>query len=156
MHQHKHLPRRFLSLCAGTGLAMSLAACNSETTMTRSFGQGTNTADEQRITSRPPLSLPPEYTLRPERPGVVRPVAGPSGQPAPGVPGRNSAGQSALLDAAGPAAAPDIRTKVNEDAQMETAVQGFTDQLMTFQRPPDQPPIIQRGSSSGGFLGRLF
>jgi len=156
MHLPQYILRSRRAACLGAGLTLFLAGCNSDTTMTRSFGQDSATGSEQRITSRPPLSLPPEYTLRPERPGVVRPVAGPADQAAPGTPGRNSAGQSALLDAAGPAAAPDIRTKVNDDAQMETTVQGFTDQLMTFQRPPDQPPIIQRGSSSGGFLGRLF
>jgi hypothetical protein len=157
MHQDTRNVRPFRTLSLGVGLAMVLAACsNSETTMTRSFGQGTNTVDEQRITSRPPLSLPPEYTLRPERPGVVRPVsAPPTSQQAAS--GPVSAGHAALLDAAGPAASPDIRARVNEDAQMESASNGFTDELMTFQRPPDQPAVIQRGSSSsGGFLSRLF
>lgn len=132
---------------------LAMGACsNADSSLGRSFGQGSG-GDEVRVTSRPPLSLPPEFTMRPDRPGVIRPVAAP--QPtAPAA--RVSAGQEALLDAAGPAAAPDIRTKVNEDARLESPDQGFTDQLMTWQRPAEQPPIIQRGSSSGGFLGRLF
>ena len=133
---------------------LTLAACgNADSSLGRSFGQGGAAADEVRVTSRPPLSLPPEFTLRPDRPGVIRPIAAaPAATPAR----PTSAGQEALLDASGPAATPDIRTRVNEDARMEAPAQGFTDQLMTWQRPPEQPAIIQRGPSSGGLLGRLF
>lgn len=160
MHQPRFLTaRRPVGRCAllFAVAALPLAACNSETTMTRSFGQGGGSVDEQRVAARPPLSLPPEFTLRPDRPGVIRPVAAPSG-PAAAAEARSSAGQEALLDAAGPAAAPDIRTRVNEDAQLETPSQGFTDHLMGWQRPSDQPALIQRGASSSGFLGmgRLF
>ena len=138
------------------GAGLSLSACNADTSLARNFSQGGPAADELRVASRPPLSLPPEFTLRPDRPGVIRPVPAPQGAAPAANTGRNSLGQEALLDAAGPTAAPDIRTKVNDDARMEMPDHGFTDQLMAWQRPPDQPPVIQRGSSSAGFLGRLF
>lgn len=120
--------------------------------MTRSFSGGGGQPEDVRTGIRPSLSLPPEFTLRPDRPGVTRAVQ-PSATATDA--GRVSAGQGALLDAAGPAAAQDIRTKVSADAQLETPNQGFTDQLMSWKRPPEQPPIIQRGSSKGLF-GRIF
>jgi hypothetical protein len=178
MYEHRSIrPRPFSRLGSGCalvllgGLGLSLAGCNADTSLARSFGQGSSgtPANELRVGSRPPLSLPPEFTMRPERPGVVRSIpaspapgqASASAAPRPGggtvTGGRPSAGQSALVDAAGPSAAPDIRTRVNEDAQMETPEQGFTDNLLSWQRPADQPPVIVRGSSgSGSFLSRLF
>lgn len=142
-----------LILCSA---ALSLSGCNADTTLARNFSQGGTSADELRVASRPPLSLPPEFTLRPDRPGVIRPVPAPQGAAPTAAAGRNSPGQEALLDAAGPTATPDIRTKVNDDARMEMPDHGFTDQLMVWQRPSDRPPVIQRGSSTAGFLGRLF
>lgn len=151
-HPTGRFPVRAIALLAGPILA--LAACgNADSSLGRSFSQGGG-SDDVRVNSRPPLSLPPEFTMRPDRPGVIRPVA--AAQSPTQSPARTSAGQEALLDASGPAAAPNIRTKVNEDARLETPDPGFTDQLMTWQRPPDQRAIIQRGSSSGGLLGRIF
>ena len=107
-HPIGRFPVRAIALLAAPILA--LAACsNSENSLGRTFGQGGAASDEVRVTSRPPLSLPPEFTLRPDRPGVIRPVAAPQASTQP--PARISAGQEALLDASGPAAAPDIRTR---------------------------------------------
>ena len=145
------------ALACLAGAAFALAACAADTSMTRNFGGGGAQPEDVRAGIRPPLSLPPEFTLRPDRPGVTR-VAQPSAAQAHAAAagtGRVSAGQTALLDAAGPAATSDIRAKVNADVQLETPDQGFTDQLMGWQRPADQSPIIQRGSSKGLF-GRIF
>lgn len=144
-----------LVFLASAGLL--LAACDSETAMTRNFSGGGAPAAEVRVAARPPLSLPPQYTMRPDRPGVTRSSpAEPGDLPAfGGGAGRASPGQAALMAAAGPEAAPDIRTRVNEDARLEFPDQGFTDQLMSWQRPPDQPPVIERESSKG-LLGRIF
>jgi len=154
-------------LSAGRGSAallvagFALAACGGdETTQVRSFSGGSATA-EVRITSRPPLSLPPDYTRRPERgsdsaPGVASPST--SRPPVAGsgvVSGPPSTGQSALVSAAGPAAPADIRTRVNEDAQVEMTNRALTDELMSWQRPADQPRLIDNKSSKG-FLSRIF
>ncbi len=141
---------RILALLAGT--ALSLAACQADTSMTRRFSGGGAQPEDVRAGARPPLSLPPEFTLRPDRPGVTR-----TAQPGPAAPDTAplSAGQAALLDSTGPAVTPDIRARVDADAQLETPNQGFTDRLMTWQRPLDRPPIIQLGTAKG-FWGRIF
>ena len=48
----------------------ALASCDS---VRKSFGGGKNAPDEFVVFKRPPLSLPPEYGLRPPDPGVSRP-----------------------------------------------------------------------------------
>jgi len=131
-----------------TGL--SLAACGGDDPLVRSFGQDTAARDELRVAARPPLSMPPEFTLRPSPSGTARMAPA-----APAALDRATPGQEALLYAAGPPAASDIRARVNEDAQVEVAARGFTDELMGWQRPPGQPPIIDRKPSKG-LLGRIF
>jgi len=142
---------------------LSLAACGGEdAAQVRGFSGGAAAA-EVRVTSRPPLSLPPDYTRRPERgpdraaDASLAPPAG--GRPAvPGsgtVSGPPSTGQSALLSAAGPAAPADIRVKVNEDVQVEMTNRALTDELMSWQRPADQPRLIDNKASKG-FLSRIF
>ena len=52
-------------LCA-VGLALALAACSN---VSQSLGLGKNAPDEFAVVRNPPLSLPPDLTLRPPRPG---------------------------------------------------------------------------------------
>ena len=53
-------------LCGAAGLA----GCNSAE---RAFGLGKVTPDEFRVVTKAPLSLPPDYSLRPPSPGEPRP-----------------------------------------------------------------------------------
>ena len=55
------------------GLVLALGGCE-ETR--RVLGYDKSTPDEFRIVSRAPLSLPPDYNLRPPQPGAVRPQDG--------------------------------------------------------------------------------
>ena len=136
---------------------LALAACGDDEAQVRSFSGGAAAA-EVRVGSRPPLSLPPDFSRRPEReldraPESARP--GPQGPGSGTVAGPSSTGQSALLSAAGPAAPADIRVRVNEDAQVEMTNRALTDELMNWQRPADQARLIDNKSTKG-WLSRIF
>ena len=55
-----------------TSLGLSLAACSGDE-LTRTFGLTRDAPDEFQVTTRAPLSMPPDFTLRPPRPGATRP-----------------------------------------------------------------------------------
>jgi hypothetical protein len=132
--------------------ALVLAGCNTGD-LTRSFGLTRDTPDEFTVTTQPPLSMPPEFNVRPPQPGAQRPQQMSEQQQAQealvpqtaltGVPtGQASPGQSALLQAAGPTAPSNIRAEVNNEAA--AAVQqsnGFVDKLM-FWRSTPAPGIV--------------
>jgi hypothetical protein len=124
--------------------ALLLAGCSTD--LSRSFGFTRDAPDEFTVTTRAPLSMPPDYNLRPPHPGAPRPQEvsarlqaeealtpqiALSGRPA----GQSSPGQDALVQSAGPAAPSNIRAEVNNAAAAEAAQSsGFVDTLM-FWRP---------------------
>jgi hypothetical protein len=143
--------RRFVSaalLLATTGIV--LGGC-SGSDITRTFGLNREAPDEFQVTTRAPLSMPPDFTIRPPRPGAPRPqeqtdttaaeaalvpeaaLAQSSAAPTPG--------QSALVSAAGPAAPADIRRKVEAEAALDSPGQSLTDRLM-FWKPTPPPGIV--------------
>ncbi len=97
------------ALLAGGGLV--LAGCDSGG-MSRTFGLSRDAPDEFTVTTRAPLSMPPDFTLRPPRPGAPRPQEQSSQrqaeetlvpQTALGTPQTTSTpGEQALLEQAGP------------------------------------------------------
>src|SRR5262245_12541346 len=111
--------------------AVSLSACDDAR---RLLGKEKSPPDEFRIVSRAPLSLPPDYALRPPQPGAPRPqetstpdvarnalLAGSGVTPAPRTAVDSSVaqspGESALLAAAGASRAdPTIREQVDREA----------------------------------------
>ena len=134
------------------GAVLGLSGCGNEN-LTRTFGLTRDAPDEFTVTTRAPLSMPPEFTLRPPRPGAARPQELSERQQAeqalvpqlaletPGT-AAMSPGQQALVDAAGPSAPADIRDKVNEDAQLELANRSFTERLMFWQSPADPSVLV--------------
>ncbi len=126
---------------------LGLAACSSDE-LTRTFGLTRDAPDEFQVTTRAPLSMPPDFTLRPPRPGVTRPQEMTQRQQAeaaltpdaalaqPGAP--VTPGQQALVDAAGGPAPADIRNRVDNEAALDTPNRPLTDRLMFWQSPP--PP----------------
>jgi uncharacterized lipoprotein len=139
-------------------LALCLAACGSGE-LARTFGIARDSPDEFTVTTRAPLSMPPDLSLPPPRPGASRPQEQSSPQaaeaalapqtalaPAPGVqPAAGQAGfspgEAALLQASGPPAPADIRNQVDQEAALEQPGQSFTDWLM-FWRSPDEPGVV--------------
>jgi hypothetical protein len=116
--------------------------------LTRTFGLNRDSPDEYTVTTRAPLSMPPDYNLRPPRPGVPRPqeqserdqaAAALVPQLALGSPqGDASPGQAALLQETGPAAPADIRAKVDQEANQSKEDVGFINNLLSWHKPPMQ------------------
>jgi hypothetical protein len=132
--------------------AASLAGCGNTTDLSRSFGLTRDAPDEFTVTTQVPLSMPPDYSIRPPNPGASRPQTVSEQQQAEqamvpqtaltGEPtGQASAGQAALVQAAGPTPPANIRAEVNgEAAAAAQQNQGFVDTLMFWREAP--PPGI--------------
>ena len=135
-------------------LPLALAGCGSGSDISRTFGLTRDAPDEFQVTTRAPLSMPPDYALRPPRPGAPRPqelssrdaaeatLAPQAALGGPTQDGTASPGQSALLSAAGPPAPADIRTKVAADAAMDQTDQGLADKLMFWRSPTDKAVLV--------------
>jgi hypothetical protein len=131
-----------LRLAALAG-ALGLAACSGDE-LTRTFGLTRDAPDEFQVTTRAPLSMPPDFSLRPPRPGASRPQELTQQQQAEAalVPDTLSArtgaaatpGQQALVQAAGRPAPADIRSQVDSEAALDTPSRSFADRLL-FWRP---------------------
>jgi hypothetical protein len=139
-----------LVLLAGLGLS----ACSDAR---KALGYEKAPPDEFRIVSRAPLSLPPDYALRPPQPGVSRPqdqaspqqarqaVLGSGGAPVrPAAPAGASVGEAALLAKVGsPRTDPRIRELVDrESVAMAEADRTFFDRLVFWQKPPEPGTVI--------------
>ncbi len=134
------------------GSAMLVTGCGSgNSDLSRNFGFTRDAPDEFTVTTQPPLSMPPDYALRPPRPGVARPqtrserlqaeeaLAPQLALTSPQ--GNVSAGQQALVAQAGPPARQGVRREVDQLAVADQPSRGFTDRLM-FWRAPRQPGTV--------------
>ena len=134
----------------------ALAGCGDD--LSRTIGLTRDAPDEFTVTTRAPLSMPPDFSLRPPRPGASRPQELSERQQAEatlspaaalsGAPAGTSPGQRALVASAGPSAPRDIRSQIDSDSQLDQPGQSFTDRLM-FWRPGPQPgtPVDPRRES---------
>lgn len=135
-------------------LAAGLAACEQ---LRGATGQTKNAPDEFRVVSRAPLAVPPDFTLRPPRPGADRPqegstttqarealtgagrgtLAATAGNP------RLSTGETALLRQAGAVGIdPTIRQVINRESDvLAEQDRTFTDRLV-FWREPQPPGLV--------------
>jgi hypothetical protein len=132
-------------------LAGTVAGCGDD--LSRSFGITRDVPDEFTVTTRAPLSMPPDFELRPPRPGAPRPQE----QDAPvsaeealvpqtalegAEPGAAaSPGQQALVAEAGPPAPANIRQKIERDSALDQPSQSLTDRLM-FWKPAPLPGVV--------------
>lgn len=149
-------PRPTASLLMGRSLLLSagllsaglvLSGCSSDK-LTRTFGLTRDAPDEYTVTTRAPLSMPPDYNLRPPMPGAPRPQEQSERQQAREalVPqtaldapeSAGSAGQAALLQESGPAAPSDIRRKIDTEANQADADESFIDKLLYWRKPSTQ------------------
>ena len=162
-----------IAMAAGTG------GC---TEAQKAFGLAKNPPDEFQVVARAPLSLPPNYNLRPPEPGAPRPqegtprdqarnaVFGPSGTQiatgnALGDPGGVSPdatpGEQALLQNAGAIGVdPKIRQEVNQEtSQQIEQSSAFIDRLIFWRKTPEpgtviDPALEQQRLQSNAALGK--
>jgi len=132
--------------------ATLLAGCSTD--LSRSFGMVRDAPDDYTVTTQTPLSMPPEFNIRPPAPGAPRPQQLSEQQQAEqalvpqtaltGVPtGQASPGQAALVQAAGPTPPANIRAAVNGEAVAEAQQsQGFVDSLMFWRTPPPAGVVV--------------
>ena len=134
------------------GIVFSISACSG---VREQLGLEKQSPDEFRVVSRAPLSLPPDFALRPPQPGIPRPQEGtPTQQARQNVFRSNGAsslpqqptvfgvspGEAALLRQAGSSGSePDIRTLVDrETQQINEENEEFINRLV-FWRDEEQP-----------------
>ena len=140
-----------LPLLTAAGLALS--ACGQTDNISRVFGLTRDAPDEFTVTTQAPLSVPPDFRLRPPEPGAPRPqaVSAPQAAEAALAPGIALAGpdtapltpgQQALIEAAGPAAPAGIRRAVNAQAARDVPGQGFTDKLLFWRSTPPAGVVV--------------
>ncbi len=127
-----------------TGSLILLAGCSGDK-LARTFGLTRDAPDEYTVTTRAPLSMPPDYSLRPPRPGVPRPQEQSERAQAEaalvpetalnGPQNSASAGQAALVQEAGPPAPSDIRRSVDQDARYAEDDQSLIDKILYWRKP---------------------
>ena len=134
-------------------IGLSLLAMGGCVGVKDQWGLGKRPPDEFAVVTKAPLVLPPEFTLRPPKPGAARPqeqppsetargalIAGRSGRVVPIFASDRGIGEQALLKQAGSERAdPRIRETVNrETSQLAERESSFTDKLI-FWRAADPP-----------------
>jgi hypothetical protein len=143
-------------VCACVLLAL-LTGCD---TIRRTLGVEKSPPDEFQVYSRAPLEVPPDYGLRPPRPGAARPQdlaptqqarqtvfrAGetqPAARSAPVAQSGRSPAEVALLRGAGAGTAdPNIRQVVDDEStRLIDAERSFVDSLL-FWRKPEPPGTV--------------
>jgi Protein of unknown function (DUF3035) len=146
---------------------ISLAACG-QGTVQNALGMGKRSPDEFSVVSRAPLILPPDYGLRPPRPGESRPgvdtpseqaratLIGQQAQPTAGADqevlaaafdegsATESAGERALVSQATTQPTdPDIRRKIaEENVQLAQVEQELFTRLLKWRDPNPLGPTI--------------
>lgn len=126
-----------IALVAVLVAATAASGCSS---LSRAIGASRSSPDEFRVMTHAPLTLPPDYNLRPPRPGEARPgESDPSGEARAALFGDNvgqaaSQGERSFITAAGAATADDnIRDTIDYEAQgVVRRNEGFVDRLLAF------------------------
>ena len=133
-------------------LGMLLLAGCSGAQVSRDLGLSRDSPDEFTVTTRAPLTIPGDDSLPVPRPGAPRPQE-PAAQLAaaatltPSVELNNrtgvlTAGQQALLTAAGPAAPDNIRATMDAEAKRVNSHEGVTDTLQFWRKTPAPGTVL--------------
>ncbi|MGK2873015.1 MAG: DUF3035 domain-containing protein [Alphaproteobacteria bacterium] len=137
---------------AGCIAAVSLGGCSGAK---RAFGMQKVTPDEFTVVTKPPLVLPPDYSLRPPQPGAPNPaVITPSGNAELALFGRDgqlsdnaqgyTSGEVSLLETTGGSGAnPNIRQVVNaETASLVEKDSSVAEKILFWQEPSEAPAAV--------------
>ncbi len=149
--RQKYKRVRLTRAALGVSLALLLGACEN---VKGQLGLNKSSPDEFSVLTRAPLSLPPDYNLRPPEPGAVRPQetsvreqvkavlynTSPEGA---GAGAETTAGESALLARAGSSAEQsDIRRVINQDNAIFDEESGSFVNSLIFWRDPKEPGTV--------------
>jgi len=115
--------------------------------VSRAIGASRSSPDEFRVMTHAPLTLPPDYNLRPPRPGEARPgESDPSTEARAALFGDNvgqaaTQGERAFISAAGASTADDnIRDQIDYEAQgVVRRNEGFVNSLLAFRGSGEAP-----------------
>jgi hypothetical protein len=126
-----------ITLVAVVAAAAAASGCG---TISRAIGAGKVSPDEFRVVSQAPLTLPPDYSLRPPRPGEARPQQLEPGAEAraalfgDNVAASASQGERSLVTHAGAETVdPNIRDQIDFEAQgLVRRDEGFVDRILSF------------------------
>ena len=148
------MTKRLLALSAAAILAVSLGGCSS---LRNTFGVERGGPDEFTVVRHAPLTLPPDYNLRPPQPGVPRPQEGTAQSQARsavvgsqsglvvgsglGSVSTQSSGEAALLQQAGQSD-PSIRDTLNQEAGFDTVDRGFLEGLIFWRKPEPAGDVV--------------
>jgi|HubBroStandDraft_1064217.scaffolds.fasta_scaffold243067_2 hypothetical protein len=138
-------------LIAPAGIIVLLSGCG-DINLSRTFGLTRDTPDEFTVVTRAPLSMPPDFTLRPPQPGAPRPQDQSDRAQAEsalvpeailgGTRGGMTPGQQALVRDAGGLAPADIRQRVDQEARLDTSDDSFIDKVLYWRKPDTQKAVV--------------
>lgn len=144
--------QRFAIGAALVVAALALSGCEG---VRKSLGFGKNAPDEFQVVSRAPLSLPPDYNLRPPEPGAPRPQEGTTRDQAKTAlfgtydsgfasDMEGSPGEIALLQSAGATGIdPNIRKLVDQETNRLMAEdKKFIDSLIFWRNPDPYGEVV--------------
>ena len=104
------------------------------------------------MVTRAPLSMPPDFSLRPPEPGAERPQEQSDRSLAEsalvpeaalgGPPVGMSPGQAALVRDAGGGAPANIRKEVDQEARLDAGDDSFIDRLLYWRKPDAQHAVV--------------
>jgi hypothetical protein len=134
-----------MTVLAVLAAATAASGCS---TLNRSIGAARSAPDEFRVVTQAPLTLPPDYSLRPPRPGETRPEElQPSQDARAALFGQEiardaSQGERSLVSNAGAEAVdPNIRDTIDYESQgVVRRNQAFVDRVLAFGGSSAQPP----------------
>jgi len=139
-------------LIAPATILVLVSGCGGFSSLTRTFGLTHDAPDEFTVVTRAPLSMPPDFTLRPPQPGAARPqeqsdraLAESALVPEAALGGRPaamSAGQAALVRDAGGGTPADIRQRVDQEARLDTGNDDFVDRLLYWRKGNSQKAVV--------------
>jgi hypothetical protein len=140
-----------IRLIAPATVVVLLCGCSSSS-LSRTFGLTRDSPDEFTVVTRAPLSMPPDFSLRPPQPGAERPQEQSDRSLAEsalvpesalgGSPVGMSPGQAALVRDAGGGAPADIRQRVDQEARLDASNDGFIDRLLYWRKPDAQHAVV--------------
>ncbi len=151
-------PRNFTQLVVLGLAAAALSACGSS--LSETLGYGKEAPDEFAIVTKAPLVIPPDYSLRPPRPGAPSPR-----ETAPGAiaqtallgsaassqtSGGPSAGELALLSNAGALNAdPAVRALIDDETRaLKQKDERFMDEVLFWRKPTEPNRVIDASSEA--------